>query len=374
MNASALREQKNSLMDKLHFLINTSKIEKRDLTGTEKNEFASIRKQVEAINRDLELDDMEHEQRMLNGKEIKGQSIEEKRDIDNFLKFVQTGETRDLAGANNGSMIPLVIAKQITDKVFEISPLIKEATVYYENNDMNLGVYDYSAHTTAFLQEFVDIVESSGTFSSIPLKSKIIGTMAKLGKSLVNRAEGVDILPFIVNACAKSVAKFLENEVVLNTNNKFASTLANGVTQNLQTATTLVIDLGEMVRLKNSIPSMMLPNAKWLMHKDTLSYLQSLKSTTGELLFGNSLSENNGNMILGHEVMLSDAMPKIGVNARQIYFGDFREGLAIKMGTQSAEVYRELYAKSYAYGIGHFLEVDVSASHSQQAISVMVGK
>jgi HK97 family phage major capsid protein len=109
------------------------------------------------------------------------------------------------------------------------------------------------------------------------------------------------------------------------------------------------------------------------MHKDTLSYLQSLTTTNGEFLFGNSLSEANGNVILGHEVMLSDAMPKIGAGARQIYFGDFREGLAVKLGNQSAEVYRELYAKQYALGIGHFIEVDVSASHSAQSISVMVG-
>jgi HK97 family phage major capsid protein len=109
------------------------------------------------------------------------------------------------------------------------------------------------------------------------------------------------------------------------------------------------------------------------MHKDTLTYLQSLKDGDGNFIFGNTLAENNGNVLLGYPVMLSDAMPTIGAAARQVYFGDFNEGLAIKIGAQSADVYRELFASQYAVGVGHFMECDVSASHSVQSITVMVG-
>lgn len=362
-------ERRNEAVNEMERMVDGAKAEKRGLSTSEMTKFNTLKGEVENI--DLAL----AENSIPNGltKVEKRMSNKELEEIRKFVQFVRTGESRDLASGNNGSVIPVTIGKNIVDKVFEISPLVKEAMTYMIGEDLNLPVYDYSQHTSSFLTEFVDIVESAGTFTSIPLKSKIIGTMAKLGKSLVNRTD-LEVLPFIVNACAKSVARFLENEIVLNTNAKFASTLANGVTQTLTTGTTGVISVGELVRLKNSIPSIMLNGAKWLMHKDTLSFIQSLLTSTGEPIFSaDTLAGNQGNMLLGYEVMLSDAMPRIGVNARQMYFGNFREGLAIKIGSQTAEIYRELYAKQYALGIGFFMEADVSASHSVQSITAMIG-
>jgi HK97 family phage major capsid protein len=261
--------------------------------------------------------------------------------------------------------------KRIGDRVFEISPLSENATIYNVGEDLNLPVFSNDLVTT-FITEFEEILTSGGTFASVPLKSKIIGTLTKLGKSLVNRTD-LDVLPFIINAVAKNVTQFLENEIITNANNTFASTLANGVTQTVTAGTAGAIAPGDLVTLKNSIPSIMLPDAKWLMHKDTLSYIQSLTDANGNLLFGNNLSEIAGNTLLGYEVMLSDAMPVMGAGNRQIYFGNFEEGLAIKLGAQSIEVFKELFANQYALGVGSFMECDTSASHNAQAISVMIG-
>ncbi|MCM3116848.1 phage major capsid protein [Neobacillus sp. MER 74] len=376
-------EEREKHLEEMNTILEGAKKEKRSLTDAENSTFEKLEKQVQQIDSELEkhstsLEDLMNkmEERDLKiektKKADKKQSKEEEIEIRQFVEYVRTGQTRDLASANNGSVIPTTIAQKIVSRVYEISPLIQEATTYEVGENLNLPVYDDTAHVTSFITEFQEIVTSNGTFSSIPLKSQIIGTMAKIGKSLLNRTD-LEVLPFIVDACAKSVAKFLENEIINNTNARFASTLANGVTQTQTAATAGTIAPAEVVEMKNSIPSMMLPNAKWLMHKDTLTYLQSLTDANGNFVFGNSLSENNGNVLLGYPVMLSDAMPRMGAGAREIYFGDFREGLAIKIGAQSAEVYRELYASQYAVGVGHFMECDVSASHSTQSISVLVG-
>lgn len=376
-------EEREKHLEEMNTILEAAKKEKRSFTDAENSKFESLEKQVQQIDSELEkhstsLEDLicKMEERDLKiektKKADKKQNKEEEIEIRQFVEYVRTGQTRDLASANNGSVIPTTIAQKIVDRVYEISPLIQEATTYNVGENLNLPVYDSDSHVTSFLTEFQEIVTSQGTFSSIPLKSQIIGTMAKIGKSLLNRTD-LEVLPFIVDACAKSVARFLENEIINNTNARFASTLANGVTQTMTAATTGTIAPAEVVEMKNSIPSMMLPNAKWLMHKDTLTYLQSLTDANGNFVFGNTLAENNGNVLLGYPVMLSDAMPRMGAGAREIYFGDFAEGLAIKIGAQSAEVYRELYASQYAVGVGHFLEADVSASHSTQSISVLVG-
>ena len=374
-------KRREVMLDQMKEMLDQS--EKRALTEEESKTFDHLEKQIEAIDKELEthgtdLEDLtkrtEERTRKIEAisKPEKQQKQDNKLEERSFVEFVRTGEKRDLASGNNGSIIPTSIAAKIVDRVFEISPLIQEATIYNVGENLNLPVYDYSSHVTAFLTEFEEIVTSQGTFASVPLKNHIIGTMAKIGKSLLSRTD-LDVLPFIIDACAKSVARFLENEIILNTNARFASTLANGVTQSMTTGITGTIAPEEVVRMKNSIPSSMLPNAKWLMHKDTLTYLQSLTDASENFIFGNSLAESNGNVLLGYPVMLSDAMPVIGAASRQIYFGDFNEGLAIKIGAQSADVYREIFASQYAVGVGHFIECDVSASHSTQSITVMVG-
>lgn len=362
-----LNEKRNELLDELEALVNKYKSENRSLSGKDENRYQAIKREIGEIDKQLQAKKLN-----LNDFENRSYSPQEQTEIRSFIQYVKTGEMRDLAGANNGAVIPTTIAKKIVDKVFEISPLFQEATLYNVGENLNLPIYNHDDHVSGFITEFTDVVLSGGTFSSVALESQIIGTMTKLGKSLLNRTD-LDILPFIINACAKSVVKFLENEIILNTNARFASTLANGVTQTVTASGAGVISPADLVEIKNSIPSIMLPNAKWLLNKNTLSYLQSLEDADGNLLFGNNLSEIAGNTLLGYEVMLSDAMPAMGAGARQIYFGDFKEGLAIKLGIQSAEVYRELFAQQYAIGVGHFMEIDTSASHSTQAISVMIG-
>jgi HK97 family phage major capsid protein len=368
-NEKQLNEERYDLLDKMENMLDTATSEKRAFQSKELRQIESIKERINEIDRELQLESR-GEMKMV--KDIATNEVLEK-EVRQFLELVRTGENRDLASANNGSVIPKLVASKIVEKVLEISPLIAEATRYEVSSDLNLPIYDYTAHTTAFIQEFTAITESGGTFTHVALTNHIVGTLTKIGKSLIHRGD-IDVLGFIISACAKSVAKFVENEIILDTNNKFASTLKDGVTQSYQTATTLVIAPEELVKLKNKIPSAMLPNAKWLMHKDTLAYLHGLKTTTGEFVFGNDLSQASGNMILGHEVMLSDAMPVNAVGARIIYFGDFKEGLAIKIGAQSADIYKELYAKEYAIGVGHFMELDASASHNVQALAVMIGK
>jgi HK97 family phage major capsid protein len=367
-------EQRNNYLEEMENILKKAKTEQRSLSIAENNRFRELKSKIGEIDRNIEQRDLENLASnsvvTKKGKE-KVLSAKEKEEIRAFIDYVRTGEMRDLSSGQNGAVIPTTIGKRIVDRVFEISPLIENATIYNVGEDLNLPVFSNDLVTT-FITEFEEILTSGGTFASVPLKSKIIGTLTKLGKSLVNRTD-LDVLPFIINAVAKNVTQFLENEIITNANNTFASTLANGVTQTVTAGTAGAIAPGDLVTLKNSIPSIMLPDAKWLMHKDTLSYIQSLTDANGNLLFGNNLSEIAGNTLLGYEVMLSDAMPVMGAGNRQIYFGNFEEGLAIKLGAQSIEVFKELFANQYALGVGSFMECDTSASHNAQAISVMIG-
>ena len=369
-----VEEHRNELLQEMERILNQAKIETRSLSVQENKRFQELKAKIGTMDREKEQRDLESlaSNSIITKRNYKAPiSPKEEEEVRAFIDYVRTGQTRDLSSGQNGAVIPTSIAQQIVSRIFEISPLFAEATLYEVGEDLNLPVFN-SELVTSFITEFEEILTSGGTFASVPLKSKIIGTLSKIGKSLINRTD-LDVLPFIINAVAQNVVQFLENEIILNTNGRFASTLATGVTQTLTAGATGVITPIDLVSLKNSIPSIMLPNAKWLLHKDTLSYLQSLTDANGNLLFGNNLSEASGNTLLGFECMISDAMPVMGASARQIYFGNFKEGLAIKLGAQSVEVYKEMFANQYAIGVGSFMEVDVSASHNAQAISCLVG-
>lgn len=369
-----IEEHRNELLGEMENLLKQAKMEQRSLSVQENKRFQELKAKIGTMDREKEQRDLESltSNSYIAKRDYKAPlTPKQQEEVRAFIDYVRTGQTRDLSSGQNGAVIPTSIAKQIVSRIFEISPLFAEATLYEVGEDLNLPVFN-SELVTSFITEFEEILTSGGTFASVPLKSKIIGTLSKIGKSLINRTD-LDVLPFIINAVAQNVVQFLENEIILNTNGRFASTLATGVTQTLTAGATGVITPIDLVSLKNSIPSIMLPNAKWLLHKDTLSYLQSLTDANGNLLFGNNLSEASGNTLLGFECMISDAMPVMGAGAREIYFGNFKEGLAIKLGAQSVEVYKEMFANQYAIGVGSFMEVDVSASHNAQAISCLVG-
>jgi HK97 family phage major capsid protein len=367
-------EKRNNYIEEMESLLNKAKQEQRSLNIAENNRFNELKAKVGEIDRNAaqrSLDSL-NDNKIIKGKGKKAPlTAKEKEEIRSFVDFVRTGELRDLSSNNNGAVIPVTVAEKIVSRVYEVSPLVESATIYNVGEDLNLPVFN-SELVTSFITEFEEILTSGGTFASVPLKSKIIGTLTKIGKSLLNRTD-IDVLSFIINETALNVARFLETEIITNANGRFASTLATGVTQTVTAAAAGEVNSADLIALKNSIPSVLLPGSKWLMHKNTLSYLQSLTDADGRLLFGNNLSEASGNTLLGYDVMLSDAMPAMGIGARQIYFGNFEEGLAIKMGAQASETFKELFAQQYAVGVGHFIECDVSASHNAQALSVLVG-
>jgi HK97 family phage major capsid protein len=368
-----LVEQRNNLLDEMEGLLSKSKAETRALTDEESNRFDEIKKEIAKIDKTLTA---EEESRAFEKKEIKKvvgeeekRALEIKEEERSFIEFIK-GDTRALNSSTNGAVIPASIANKIVDKVVNISPLLSEVTVFNVAGDLNFPVYDYTTHTTAYATEFTDLTASGGTFTAVSLKSNIIGSLAKIGKSLINRAE-IDVVSYIVNAIAKSIAQFLENELIIGTGGagKLNGLKQIAVGQQLTGATTLVIASDELVKLQMKVPQSLQGNAKWLMHPNTLAYVQSLKSTTGQFLMGNTLSENGRWVLLGKEVMVSDAMPQIAAGALEIYYGDF-SGVYMKITKNvDIQVLQELYAAQYAVGIAAFAEVDSIIVEPQKIVA-----
>jgi HK97 family phage major capsid protein len=259
-----------------------------------------------------------------------------------------------------------------------MSPILSKATIWDVSGDLIVPSYDYTQHLpAAYYTEMATLAGQAANFGSIKLGNTIVASLALISKSLINRTD-VDIVPFIVNEVAKAIALFLEKELLNNANGSVGNGatklggLANA-TQSLTGATTQVIDSAELVSLQLKVPQVYQADAAWIMHPNTLGYIQSLKSTTGKFLMGNTLSEGGLFTLLGKPVYVSDQMPQMGVSANEIFYGDF-SGLHVKL-TQGVQmqVLNERFADQYAVGVVAVVECD-SAIVEPQKIAKYVGK
>jgi HK97 family phage major capsid protein len=382
-----LIEKRNAMLDELDSILSKAKEEKRAFDETELKKVTDLKEEIRKIDESIKL---EEEVRGLEKKEIKKPEVrsaeeiraevitKEERAFVDFVRGLQTEQRATLSAGSQGVVIPQTIANRIIDQVKNLSPILSKATIWEVSGDLIVPSYDYTQHVPAgYYTELATLTAQAANFGSIKLGNTIIATLALISKSLVSRTD-VDIVPFIVNEIAKAIAFFLEKELLNNANSSVGSGatklggLANA-TQVINGATTLVIDTAELVKMQLTLPQVFQGNAEWYMHPQTLAYIQSLKSTTGKFLMGNTLSEDGKYDLLGRPVNVSDNMPVIGVGANEIFYGDMT-GLHIKItnGLQ-IQVLNERFADQYAIGVVAVIEAD-SCIVEQQKVVKYVGK
>jgi HK97 family phage major capsid protein len=368
-----LIEKRNALLDEMDGIVNKASQETRAFSEEENARFEAIKAEIAGIDKTLAAAEESRKLEKVIVKDPEQRSAEETRKLEiekeerAFVEFVREGRATNLPQGTNGVVIPKTISNRIIDKVKNLSPILSKATIYELEGALSIPVYDYTQHTTAYQgTEFTAITASAGTFTSVDLNGFVIGSLALISKKLVNNAQ-IDVLPFIINEISKSIANFLENELVAG-----PGTNMKGLAQNTNTyngATTLVITPQELIAMKAKIPQVFQEGSAWILHVDTLAYLQSLTAGAGNnlLLFGNDLSRDGGLTLLGKPVYVSDNMPKYTtVGAKSIHYGDF-SGLAVKI-TKGVEmqVLMEKYADQYAIGVTAWAEIDSVIAEPQK--------
>jgi HK97 family phage major capsid protein len=371
-----LIEKRNALLDEMDGIVNKASQETRAFSEEENARFEAIKAEIAGIDKTLAAAEESRKLEKVMVKDPEQRSAEETRKLEiekeerAFVEFVREGRATNLPQGTNGVVIPKTISNRIVDKVKNLSPILSKATIYEVEGALSIPVYDYTQHTTAYQgAEFAAITASAGTFTSVDLNGFVIGSLALISKKLINNSQ-IDVLPFIINEISKSIANFLENELVAGPGTNMKGLAQNATTYN--GATTLVITPQELIAMKAKVPQVFQEGSAWIMHVDTLAYLQSLTAGAGNnlLLFGNDLSRDGGLTLLGKPVYVSDNMPKYTtVGAKSIHYGDY-SGLSVKI-TKGVEmqVLIEKYADQYAVGCVAWAEIDSNITEPQKLIT-----
>jgi HK97 family phage major capsid protein len=366
----ALVEQRNDLVTEMEGIVAKAKEETRAFSDEESSRFEIIKAEITKIDKTLKA---EEESRSFAPVVTikKPETAEEKRALEiqkeerAFVELIRNyNESRaNLTAGAQGVVIPLSIANRIIDTVKNMSPILSKVTIWDVSGDLIIPSYDYTQHVpSGYYTELATIAGQAANFSSIKLGNTILVSLALISRSLINRTD-IDVVPFVVSEIAKALAYKLETELLNNANSSVGSgaTKLGGLANaslSLTAATAGAIDSSELVKLQIKVPQVYQQNCAWIMHPNTLAYVQSLKATTGQFLMGNTLSEDGIYRILGKPVYVSDQMPQMGAGNAEIFYGDF-SGLHMKMaqGVQ-IQVYNERYVDQYAVGILGVVECD----------------
>lgn len=358
MKLKALIEKRNALMDEMDGLFQTCEGEEsRAFSEEEAARFNELESEIRSL--DVTISAAEARERMerreANGEpdaDMEQRALDEK----NFLAFCR-GETRALDVANNGAIIPAHIANKIIETVKELSPIYSMCTIYNVGGDLIFPVYDEtsSSISAAYVEDLTELTEGTGKFTSVKLENFIVGCLAKVSKSLMNRTD-FDLLSFLVRKVAQAIAEFLEKELVVGTASKMVGVTAtgNGITAAASTAVTA----DELIDLQMTVPEVYQGNAVWLMHKDTLKAIRKLKDSDGNYLLNRDLTAAFGWSLLGKRVYITESMPKMEAGKKAVVYGDI-SGLYVKLAQGvELQVLMEKYATQHAVGVVGYVECD----------------
>lgn len=369
-------EQKNALISEMENLIDNAKIEKRSLSNKELTRFNALKNEIAEIDLRMVSNDFSKftTTKTATSDASSGKTPQQVKEERAFINFVQSGEIRDLSSTGSNVIVPKTISDQVISRVKELAPIFDLCTHYNVTGDLSIPTYDWTAHNTAFMTEFTPISASGGSFLTVDLKSFPFGTLAKIGRSLLNRSD-IPTLDIIIEQMAMSIANFINAQLIQNTGLKFSGTLKS-VTQTVTGETTLVYTVNDLVNLQMSVPSIFQQNAVWLLHPTTFGEIRKLKSTTGELLMvsdNQGLTGDIGYKLLGKPVLLDENVDLNGVGKRTIYYGDF-SGMACNTNAPlNAQVLLEKYADEYAIGIVSTSEMDFNLA-APRSLAVLIGK
>lgn len=378
MYSKKLTEKKNELITRAEEVLNGAKAEERELTEAEAEELAEIRDNVRKIVKSLELDkevtEMETEEgddvaetRDAKDVETRDVEVQERELFDKFIRGYINERDGELTPAQNsaGVTIPTTIADKIIKKVYDICPILERSTKYNVKGKLDIPYYDNetSSITVAYQTEFVAVTSSNGTFTKIELDGYLAGALSKISRSLINNSK-FDIVAFVVDEMAYQIARFIEHELLIGTENKVTglSTLTNVVTSASATA----ITSDELIDVQDSVKDVYQNNAIWIMSTKTRTAIRKLKDEMGRYLLQDDISAPFGKTLLGKPVFVSDNMPNIATKNTVIYYGDM-SGLATKFSEEiNIQVLREKYADEHADGVIGWFEFDSKIENEQK--------
>ena len=359
MNLKALIEKRNAIVDEMNEMFKTAESEVRALTEDEQAKFEAKTAELKALDKTIE---GAKEARSLNAMDVpteerksveKDEKVEdvEARAFETYLREQRDGE---MAKGANGAVIPTTIANRIIDTVKQIAPIYALTTKFNVKGKLQFPVAQGSI-TTAYQDEFTDIASSAVTFKNVELDGHLIGALSKVSVSLINNSQ-FDIVSYVVNKIAQSIAEFLEKELIKGSKKIKGITDASYESKGVTKVTSFkegVISADDLIETQGELKLNVQDGCQWLMNQGMLNEVRKLKDNNGQYILNPDFRTGFGFMLLGKPVMVSDEMP-----ADTIIYGDWSAMYVNIHEDINIRQLNEVYATQHGVGFVAWAELD----------------
>lgn len=364
-----LIEKRNQLVEEINNVFVQAENEKRALSEEEQALFDEKTKELKALDktikakreaRALELMDEETPKTPEEKEEKRSVEETEKRAFETLIR--ENRATGNMSKTDNGAVIPTTIANQIIERVKQIAPIYELATKFNVKGQLNFPV-GKEAITTAYQTEFTALSSSNVGFNSISLDGYLVGALSKISNSLINNSQ-FDIVSYVVNKVAESIAIFLENELINGTTKikGVLDTTSNTTVTKFETTDDMPT-VDELIAMQVEVPQQNQAGCMWLVSNKTLVALRQLKDGNNRYLLQDDITNGFGYTLLGKPVMVSDNM-----NDKQVVYGDFSAIYVNIHEDVSIQVLTEKYADEHATGVLAWLEMDAKVIEPQKLV------
>lgn len=364
-----LIEKRNQLVEEINNVFVKAETEKRALTDDEQTLFDDKTAELKALDKTIEaktearslemMDDPTPKTPEQKAEQRSAEELEE-RAFETLIR--ENRADQNMAKADNGAVIPTTIANRIIERVKQIAPIYALATKFNVKGKLTFPV-GKDAITTAYGTEFTKLESTKVGFDSLELDGHLVGALSKISNSLINNAQ-FDIVSYVVNKVAESIAIFLENELINGTEkiNGVLDTTNNTNVAKFETTATLPTT-DELIAMQVEIPQQNQAGCMWLVSNKTLVALRQLKDGNNRYLLQDDITNGFGYTLLGKPVMVSDNMTDANV-----VYGDFSAMYVNVHEDVAIQVLQEKYADEHATGVLAWLEVDARVIEPQKLV------
>ena len=376
MNLKEMNEKRAGLQSEMKAILDMAKSETRSLTEEESKKFDELEAEIRSLDatinafqtqRELELEAPQLETEV----EERDMRTQEQREYDAFDAYIRgVVETRDdpvnMTKDANGAVVPASIANKIIEKVLDICPIYRDADRYNVKGTLSIPYYDETTQgdiTMAYASEFTTGLSTSGKFASITLTGFLGRAICDVSKSLINNSQ-FDVVNFVVNRMAQSIAKFLENELINGTEDKIEGLSGIPAGQTVTLGNTLTAD--NLIDIQEKVPDVYQANAYWIMNKATRTAIRKFKDGQGQYLLNQDANARWGYTLLGKDVYTSANVATLGTADKPVIFYGDMKGLAVKVSEDiNIEVLREVKAQQHVVEVLGFVEADAKVQNAE---------
>ncbi len=377
-----LVEKRADLLAEIKEILATVEAEGRPLTDEEKARLDELKAEVEAIKQDLAK--VEEARALTEVKEDKKEEVKEEdmeqrqlevREMEEIRAFedaIVKGDMRALVTSTTGAvLIPETVADKIVTKVREKSTLLEKVQLFNVNGDLRIPK-EGTQLTATILTEGNSITDGNMSFETVTLKNHILATLQLVSKSLINRADTINVTEYVVERVADALATALEGYLINGTNSGQPQGLV-GTNKSHTLATQGVISITDFIKAQ-AMSKAKVSDCMWIVNRNVLGQLRSMLDETGRPYLTNNVVDGYKDMLLGCPVEVSDSMPEFetsNTGSVLAYYVD-PKALAVKVAKDmEIQVLQEKYADKYAVGVIGSMEVDAKIVDEDKIIKMV---